>query len=709
MSLDAYSPCPGGKGKKIKFCCQDMLNDLQKIERMLEGEQYLACLKHIETLETKRPGEACLSATKALLLRIMDRFDDAKSTVDEFLAKHPDNPLALAESAILLATEGNSREAVKAVTSAIAASGSQMHPRVYGSMSLVSRVLIRDGQILAARAIALIQVGIKQDDSNPIELLGQTNLSPAIPLVVKDGLRLQSCPPDAPWKASFDEAVELANQARWIEAGERFEKLAEQADDSPAVWGNLAAVRGWQADPDGCVGALHKLASLDIPLEDAVEAESLALLLSDDPLGDRLDVLHATFPVVDAQRVEAALGASPRTSTSPVDRSALVEDGEPPPKAVFFLLDREPPGPGAQITPDTFPKILCMALLFGKQTDREACLEVVDLVSPNFEPVKLLLTELLGDDLGSDVTEEVVGHVSASQELLTQHWSLPARQSQEALQELIHGYVEQALLEKWPQAPVGLLDGKSPQEAADDEAYRVKLLAAIMVLEFWLQQSRYPFDCNRLRGRLGLPAPEPVDPEKNEIVAVPLARLARVMVDKLSDEALVAGFRRALGFAVREALPKFARAVVERPSLANREERHQAYGILARVSEDPDQALYYVNEGRRAAEAAGQSSASWDITELSLRFQRGEPQEASRLLNHIQNDHIREPGIAQAVTELLVEIGVLNPDGTPAMQAGPPPGEGPATTDQPEKSGIWTPGGQESGGEKPKLWTPGMD
>ena len=64
MPIDAYSPCPCGTGKKIKFCCKDLLTDLQKIERMLEGEQYMACLAHIERLEHSHPDRACLLATK---------------------------------------------------------------------------------------------------------------------------------------------------------------------------------------------------------------------------------------------------------------------------------------------------------------------------------------------------------------------------------------------------------------------------------------------------------------------------------------------------------------------------------------------------------------------------------------------------------------------------------------------------------------------
>ena len=39
MPIDAYSLCPGGTGKKIKFCCPDFLGELQQIDKMLEGKQ----------------------------------------------------------------------------------------------------------------------------------------------------------------------------------------------------------------------------------------------------------------------------------------------------------------------------------------------------------------------------------------------------------------------------------------------------------------------------------------------------------------------------------------------------------------------------------------------------------------------------------------------------------------------------------------------
>ena len=66
-----------------------------------------------------------------------------------------------------------------------------------------------------------------------------------------------------------------------------------------------------------------------------------------------------------------------------------------------------------------------------------------------------------------------------------------------------------------------------------------------------------------------------------------------------------------------------------------------------------------------------------------------------------------------AIRDWLVQIGAMNPDGTPAVPPGAPrpPAPGVVAPGQPaaEPGKLWTPGGQQAAGEKPKLWTPGMD
>ena len=35
MPIDPYSPCPGGTGKKVKFCCTDLLQELSEDSRII--------------------------------------------------------------------------------------------------------------------------------------------------------------------------------------------------------------------------------------------------------------------------------------------------------------------------------------------------------------------------------------------------------------------------------------------------------------------------------------------------------------------------------------------------------------------------------------------------------------------------------------------------------------------------------------------------
>ena len=92
--------------------------------------------------------------------------------------------------------------------------------------------------------------------------------------------------------------------------------------------------------------------------------------------------------------------------------------------------------------------------------------------------------------------------------------------------------------------------------------------------------------------------------------------------------------------------------------------------------------------------------------ELSFRFGHGEIEPAMRLMQHIESRHIEEKGVAQTLTQMLINFGLLNPDGTPVAM----PGRRAAAEAAPpaaEASKLWTPG-SESSGSGGKLWTPGM-
>ncbi|MFM9196742.1 MAG: tetratricopeptide repeat protein, partial [Planctomycetia bacterium] len=112
MPLDPYSPCPGGTGKKIKFCCSELVGDLEQLDRLTEGQQYAAALAEVEKLTQRHPGKPCLMAHRTRLQLATKQFAEAAAGSMAFLEACPDNPVALGQAAVTEAMVGRVQEAM---------------------------------------------------------------------------------------------------------------------------------------------------------------------------------------------------------------------------------------------------------------------------------------------------------------------------------------------------------------------------------------------------------------------------------------------------------------------------------------------------------------------------------------------------------------------------------------------------------------------
>src|SRR3989304_1412999 len=119
MAVDPYAPCPCGSGKKLKFCCTDLVGEIEKIHRMIEGDQPRAALRHAEQTLAKSPGRASPLDLKAALEVWLDRIAGARLTVKGFVPKHPDSATAHACQALLLAETGDAPAAVRSLQRAM--------------------------------------------------------------------------------------------------------------------------------------------------------------------------------------------------------------------------------------------------------------------------------------------------------------------------------------------------------------------------------------------------------------------------------------------------------------------------------------------------------------------------------------------------------------------------------------------------------------
>jgi hypothetical protein len=161
MSVDAYAVCPCGSGKKVKFCCcKDLLHDLDKVIRMVKGEQFVAAVELIDRIIAEsgpRPGLLALHAEANMAL---DNTEECARSVAQLLAAVPHSQNALAMDAMLAANAGDSDRAIERLQDALESMAGNMLPTVYFALGAVAMSLIHQNRILAGRGHLLFQAAL---------------------------------------------------------------------------------------------------------------------------------------------------------------------------------------------------------------------------------------------------------------------------------------------------------------------------------------------------------------------------------------------------------------------------------------------------------------------------------------------------------------------------------------------------------------------
>jgi len=711
MPLDPYAPCPCGSGKKLKFCCTHLTSEMEKISRMLDGDQRAACLQHIKVIQPKYPGEPSLMGLRAMLEIELEQFDAARETIRAFLMAHPKHPVGLAEQATLLAVaDRDVRAAVDMLQEATGVADGEVSEQLYEAIGAVGAALLEQGETMSGLAHIVLQARIGGgDDQRPMQLLMAIQADDTTPLLLKDELLLSRCDPQAKWQKPFDEANRQTLQGQWKLAAASLEAIVDQYGDPPEAWRNLALVRAWQAKNELAVDALRHYAALDVPLDDAVEAEAISALLDAENSGDRIDVLRCTFPIRQLEALEVTLSGDLRVQAIDTRGVWSSRENEPPPRSAFRLLSRPALPEKVAVDIDKIPETWAQLMLFGKQTDRPARLEMFLGRDDHMEEAVKLLREIGGDALGEIEEEEVVTEAPLAAHLLTRGWVLPATISASDHERLTGKLLRRVIAERWSHHPMKVLGGKSLTEAASDPKLRLRVLAQILLLEQSITAHRSP-GLNDLREGLGLPTTGPIDPAGTETNRLPLGRLDRVVVDRLTDDQLLALWRRAVIAGFSRAACRLAEQIVARENL--RDSRHgvEALSILARSEKESGRRLALIEQGRTIAEAQHESTAPWDLRELMVRIDRGEGREIKRVFEHLLAEHRYEPGVMESLQQVMVATGMIRPA---ARTAGGPVPEvvetmvSPTSTAE-ETSKIWTPDQQPGSRDEPKtIWTPG--
>lgn len=722
MSVDPYSLCPCGSGKKLKFCCSDLLHDIEKIHRMLEGDQPRAALNHVTQTLRRAPRRGSLLDMKAMLELSLEEWEDARRTIADFQKADPNNPAAYAQAAVLAASREGGAAAVASLQDALERLGEEMPARVMQAVGSVGQALLVEGNLVAARAHLWLYQGIAgRDDTRAMDLLTRLNQSGGLPLLLRDQLYLREAPAGHPAEAAHDHAQLLASRGQWRRAAAELDELCGNHPDLAMLHYNRGLIYGWLGDSQRLVEGLRAFAdrvgSGGVSTDDAIEATAIAGLLDAERREPPIEVVRTTFGVGDEEQLIDRLGRDRRAYAYRLDPSELAAIEGPPPRSTHLLLDRELPASGAGIDGDATPRVIGALSYFGRRTDMP---ERLELVADRDAGAVEALRALAGSAVGEASGEEVIGQAPSDEPSLRPRLQFPDDTPIDRRREVLADVRRAAVLETWPDKPRVALDGKPPKRFAehsrDDKQAFVLLSAEVLNLEQSLERGYDEEAFRELKRRLSLPEPEAIDPATTDFHTLPLTRLGRVDLSAVDDEDLLTLYERAVLAGAAAASLQIAREAIERPSMVEETSREELYQRIVSLEPDTDEAIRWLDRARSEAEAAGRSSAPWDILELEIAVVSGRLEDANRLVEHLRRDHLQEPGVAEQLYQLLYALGVAPGPGEAAPAApmpAPPLDAGPTPAPEAPSAGskLWTPGSDAApaaaapqGGSK--IWTP---
>lgn len=699
-----------------------MLKELEQIQVMLDNNQVSACLSFIEQLEQTHTDCACLVAAKIPILRALNRWEEAEAVATAFYEREPENRLAGSELAIVKTLTGRSKEAISLLIDiAEKEEGDSFHSAILTGLYLTGMRFLAEGDVLMGVAIAKQLKAFPSMDKAANELLMRSLSIPNVPVILRELTLDPTCPTDFPGKADFDEAVRLATRCHWKSGLEKFESLIPQAAQCPQVWWNIALIRLWLCMDDEAVDALEAYAaSPALSDEDVAEAESLRNVFLQDALGDEVDIISESWEISDVEKVRESLLSNARVQVLETDLSRFGDADNPPPKQAYLVLDNPFLADAEAYNIENSPSQIATLFLYGKQTDREARLEVVEVNANDREMLEGIIRETLGENLGVLSEPNTIGNVPQTQWLLQPRFRFKrdAIPSEAKSDELNKDFYEKKFVDAWLNLPLNVFEGKTPQEASNDPKFRSKLLGAIYSIDFWIDPEFALQVGNIIRDRLSLPTLGqiflPVVPDDVlkqsplvQLELVPVWRWYRLEPEKLSTPILIHITQIFDLMGERRAGTKFDRALINRP----REEmtfnhRALAYQHLIREAQAKmkfREALDWIGKAKVDATIYEVSNGALDIIEIGVRIQMMDTDGAQKLISEVMVDHRNEPDVMNALQQLFVQLGLLNPDGTPT-QAGM--GANHPMDPNFDPNQVLREPQQESGGGASKLWVP---
>lgn len=717
MANDPYSVCPCGSGKKLKFCCGEILPDLQRGYRLRENQPE-AAVKLFQDLLRKHPDKDVILRELTLTLYDMGHTEEARTTVAEFLKKHPDHPTALLSMSEICLKEDGFEASRRVLHRTFQLCARSQPGSIAFLASMIAAEMARAGCLMAAREhLSLaVRMATGERQRNLVMQLVRFESEQNLPFPFRSAYPLLSvtCSEDA---AQQDlRARKLSVLGCWEPASILYNRLADAYPSEGAIWYNLGLCQAWDGRLTDSASSLHHAATLLKDFDQAVIAEALAQQL-DGQLGtDRNSTFSVKLEVRSVSELLTRLDAEPllRRNDSHDHEDCHHPNGTGHAAEMILLSSslQADDVTNASLLPESIADIDLYDI-----TDADEAIEAgihhpflqITAAAESLDTAVVKLRSIASDLIVTPADEEkkeLVSYDRAETRPFDHRYYCPPGMTQKRFRELTRQREPQAI-EEWLQQPQAALGGKSAIEASGDESLRVKQAACLIGL--LSVASRYDLapDMTAIRKRLNVPLPAPREVADSMVIAaIPAMEYERIDATKLTDTQLHEFTNRCSVLGLRVQVRAGLDEIAKRPNTIENFEPRRTWlmrAAIARAEEDYQLAyscLQHARESIGSGAEAFRHQLELDIRELSYRLDDPSDPGLITLLHRFRDRYLHKIPEIEGVIREQLQIADCSHLASELEGGSATVGAG---------ASVWTPGSSAESSGSGKLWMPGQE
>lgn len=716
MALEPYDPCPCGSGRKFKFCCQPISEQLHAVERLIEERQPKQALVAAEKLEPQHATNPLLMRYKISALLMLGRNDEALKAIRQCEEANPQDPYAYYFDItwhLRFATWEETRPLLEVGFGIIAQRAPELASQL--AQEVTDEMLAKGCYMAAWRYLydGLILCRSKEQIERLLGVLGELNGTAEIPLPFRSPYHTRVLPDNQPHQAEFAEAVQFTDARNWTKAAQLFEALSEKDLHQPVFSYNAGLCYAWSGDLAAASELLGRAAE-DVPdFEEGVQLETLAQLHEQMLPEEQTQSSIYRYRVKSISRLLSQLDQEARLFREPSPPS---EEGERPVAASYFLLNH--PANEADLSDlKTIAVSIGSIVVMDEVSEPEIPGEVFfRSTSAAFtEADRELILRIAGEHIDTTAEEgwgQLEPESGMPRDISHLNFNIipPPGLRMSEVRKLKDAHSRYVVYEQWTQTPLSALDDRSPVEAAQDPDLHLPVCAAINVMACLAETVNFTVDVDELRKRLNLPPVEPFKPQTPEDFSVAsIQDYQRMAFMDVPVEQLPMAFQSLAGARAMQALRRLLEAMyVREVALKNFDTPalcRMGCGLATRCL-DLENAQTWIDRGRESAQKAGgnlMTRLEWDMTQLEVYALAEKTDQLIELLRKCAREYfVKVPECKSAIQMLITAEHLDNPqvqaimNGSDLVGAGVGPG------------GLWTPE-SASGAPSGKLWMPGQE